>query len=54
MRENAKIVRNNNTGKKNFKTPGEPKVKPDTAIAVFHGDPNPKECVDIWCQTHWK
>jgi hypothetical protein len=54
MRENAKIVRNNNTGKKNFMVLGQPKIKPDTAIAVFHGDPNPKECVDIWCKTHWK
>jgi hypothetical protein len=53
MRGNPKLVRQK-TGFKNFTSPGEPKIKSDTAVAVFHGDPNPKECVDPWCQTHWK
>lgn len=53
MRGNPKIVRQK-SGTKNFTDPGEPKIKSDTAVAVFHGDPNPKECVDPWCQTHWK
>lgn len=53
MRGNPKLVRQK-TGFKNFTAPGEPKIKSDTAVAVFHGDPNPKECVDPWCQTHWK
>ena len=53
MRGNPKLVRQK-TGFKNFTAPGEPKIKSDTAVAVFHGDPNPRECVDPWCQTHWK
>jgi hypothetical protein len=53
MRGNPKLVRQK-TGQKNFTAPGEPKIKSETAVAVFHGDPNPKECVDPWCQTHWK
>ena len=53
MRGNPKLVRQK-TGFKNFTAPGEPKIKSDTAVAVFHGDPNPKECVDPWCQIHWK
>jgi hypothetical protein len=53
MRGNPKLVRQK-TGFKNFTSPGEPKIKSDTAVAVFHGDPNPRECVDPWCQTHWK
>lgn len=53
MRGNPKLVRQK-TGQKNFTAPGEPKIKSDTVVAVFHGDPNPKECVDPWCQTHWK
>jgi hypothetical protein len=51
MRGNPKLVRQK-TGFKNFTSPGEPKIKSDTAVAVFHGDP--RECVDPWCQTHWK
>lgn len=40
-------------GKRNFKEPGEPKIHNDTSIAVFHGEPNPKECIDPWVKKHW-
>ena len=42
------------TGKRNFTAPGEPKILPETSIAVFHGDPNPKDCIDPWCKHNWK
>jgi hypothetical protein len=42
------------TGRKNFAVPGEPEIKPNTNIAVFHGDPNPHLCVDNWCKENWK
>ena len=45
---------NRYNGKRNFVAPGEPQILPDTSIAVFHGDPNPKDCVDPWCKEHWK
>ena len=53
MRGNPKLVRTAQ-GVKNFTAPGEPIIKDETAVAVFHGDPNPRDCVDPWCQTHWK
>ena len=28
--------------------------EPETSIAVFHGDPNPKHCSDPWCKENWK
>lgn len=40
-------------GKKNWNDPGEPIIKPGTSIAVFHGDPNPDECIDPWCKQNW-
>jgi hypothetical protein len=40
-------------GKRNFKTIGSPIIKPQTAIAVFHGEPNPKECLDPWVKENW-
>lgn len=45
---------NRYNGKRNFVAPGEPKILPDTSIAVFHGDPNPKDCIDPWCKENWK
>ena len=45
---------NRYNGKRNFVSPGEPFIKPETSIAVFHGDPNPKDCIDPWCKEHWK
>ncbi len=41
-------------GRRNFIVPGEPLIKPKTSIAVFHGEPNPGDCVDPWCKENWK
>lgn len=41
------------TGKRNFQSPGEPNILSDTSIAVFHGDPNPHNCIDPWCKRYW-
>lgn len=40
-------------GKRNFRTPGIPKILDNTSIAVFHGDPNIHECVDRWPIENW-
>jgi len=39
---------------RNFKEPGTPVIKDETCIAVFHGEPNPKDCIDEWCRQHWR
>lgn len=41
-------------GKRNFKLPGDPKINKDTCIAVFHGEPNPKDCIDPWVVDNWR
>ena len=41
-------------GQRDFMTPGEPEIKDQTAIAVFHGDPNPHNCKDQWVIDNWK
>ena len=41
------------TGKRNFATPGTPNILRETCIAVFHGDPNPKDSIDPWCKENW-
>ena len=41
-------------GKRNFATIDDPKVLPNTKIAVFHGDPNPADCLDPWVVDNWK
>jgi hypothetical protein len=41
------------TGKRNFATPGTPKILSETCMAVFHGDPNPKDSIDPWCADNW-
>lgn len=41
-------------GHRNFVSPGVPKILPQTSIAVFHGDPNPKVCCDPWCKENWR
>ena len=41
-------------GRKNFVSPGEPIIKSDTSIAVFHGDPNPDVCPDKWVVDNWR
>jgi hypothetical protein len=40
-------------GKRNFRSPGEPKIDTDTKIAVFHGHPNIHECNDKWPGDNW-
>lgn len=52
MRNKPPMTRVN--GVRNFVSPGTPQIKPDTAIAVFHGEPNPHNCVDQWCKDNWK
>lgn len=52
MRKRARIVRDSN-GKRNFAEAGKPHILPDTSVAVFHGEPNPKECIDQWCKDNW-
>ena len=52
MRNRSDLTRFSN-GKLNFKTVAEPTALADTKIAVFHGDPNPHDCKDPWCETHW-
>jgi len=42
------------SGKRNFATKGIPNILPETSIAVFHGDPNPKDCIDDWCRENWR
>jgi len=41
-------------GKRDFEINGDPKIKPNTSIAVFHGDPNPHNCKDPWVIDNWK
>jgi len=51
MRKRAPMQRVN--GVRNFVSPGRPDILDDTAIAVFHGEPNPHNCVDPWCKENW-
>ena len=41
-------------GVRDFISPGVPAVKPETSIAVFHGDPQPANCQDPWCIENWR
>jgi hypothetical protein len=41
-------------GERDFETNGDPVIKDDTCIAVFHGDPNPHNCKDQWVIDNWK
>ena len=40
-------------GKRTFKAPGDPNILPSTNIAVFHGEPNIHDCIDIWPHQNW-
>jgi hypothetical protein len=51
MRGDPAMTRVN--GKRNFVKPGEPKILPETSVAVFHGEPNPHNCIDPWCAANW-
>lgn len=53
MRGKPAMTRDKN-GHRNFEKPGVPKILPDTSIAVFHGEPNPHNCIDPWCKENWK
>ena len=52
MRKNAVTKRQN--GVRNFVEPGMPVLLPETSVAVFHGEPNPHNCIDPWCKENWK
>lgn len=52
MRGKPTMIRDSR-GKKNFAESGTPKIKDETAIAVFHGEPNPHDCIDTWCKENW-
>ena len=41
-------------GQRDFAINGDPTIKDDTSIAVFHGDPNPHNCKDQWVIDNWK
>ena len=41
-------------GKRDFLVNGDPVIKNDTSIAVFHGEPNPHICKDPWVMENWK
>jgi len=51
MRGNPKLVWKNDH--KDFENTGDPQIKPQTSIAVFHGDPNPHCCLDPWVRKFW-
>jgi len=53
MRKRPPMIRRPD-GIRDFVSPGVPTIKPETSIAVFHGDPNPKHCSDPWCKENWK
>jgi hypothetical protein len=44
----------NPRGQRDFAVNGDPIIKDNTAIAVFHGDPNPHRCKDQWVIDNWK
>jgi len=41
-------------GERDFAENGDPVIKEDTAIAVFHGDSNPHNCKDKWVIDNWQ
>lgn len=51
MRKRAPTHRIN--GIRNFLKPAEPEILSETCVAVFHGEPNPHNCVDDWCKRNW-
>lgn len=54
MRGKPNMIIDRLRGGRNFDRPGNPKILPDTSIAVFHGDPNPHKCLDPWVAENWK
>lgn len=53
MRGRPAMVRGSD-GKRNFSAPGQPKILDHTSVAVFHGEPNPHDCIDPWCKENWQ
>jgi hypothetical protein len=53
MRGRPAMVRTRD-GKRNFSAPGDPNILDNTSVAVFHGEPNPHDCVDPWCKQNWR
>ena len=53
MRDRPRMIMDP-TGGRNFATIEDPKIKPDTSVAVFHGDPNPHKCRDPWVIDKWQ
>jgi len=51
MRGRDKLIKTN--GKQNFKVSEYPTILKETSIAVFHGEPNPHDCIDKWCKRNW-
>jgi len=41
-------------GQRDFEALGEPTIKNETSVAVFHGDPNPHNCKDTWVVDNWR
>lgn len=41
-------------GKRDFVSPGDPRIHKDTSVAVFHGEPNPHYCKDKWVRDNWQ
>lgn len=52
MRDRSELTIVN--GKRNFKENRNPKILPETSIAVFHGEPNPVDCKDQWVIDNWR
>lgn len=52
MRDRKDLVRTNSG--RNFKNKTDPIVKPETSIAVFHGEPQPHQVLDDWVVDNWK
>lgn len=41
-------------GQRDFAVNGDPVIKDQTSVAVFHGDPNPHICKDQWVIDNWQ
>ena len=53
MRDRRDLSIDSKTRKRNFVIDAPPIIKPNTSIAVFHGDPNPGDANDSWVKQHW-
>ena len=53
MRDRNDLIKNHNQPR-NFRDKKEPKLLPNTCVAVFHGEPHPHQCEDDWVKENWK